>query len=211
MIKLYIESIGKTLEIENGIYQIIIENPITYRNIVLNVDTEIILSNDNKVFDLNKESIIIKDPLSIDINDSKILKSLYKLLEKTINEKYSNDIYEVEKALFNLAEELIISSNCNLDYESQIDISKVLSSVGIKYKYSNDYFTNLLEYIKISIRLISKNIFIIFGLSNVLCEEEINILNNELVKINSSVIDISFSSVSTKNTSLIVDEDWCIL
>lgn len=211
MIKLFIESIGKTLEIENGIYQIIIENPITYRNIVLNVDAKIILSNDNKVLDLTKEAIIINDPLGIDINDSKILKSLYKLLEKTINEKYSNDIYEVEKALFNLAEELIISSNCNLDYEFQIDISKVLSSVGIKYKYSNDYFTNLLEYIKISLKLFSKSIFIIFGLSNVLCEEEINILNNELVKINSSVIDISFSSVSTKNTSLIVDEDWCIL
>ena len=81
MIKLFIDSIGKAFEVENGIYQIIIKDPVIYRKIALDIDSEIILSVDDKTFDLMKESIIIYDPINIDINDTKIIKSLYNYIK----------------------------------------------------------------------------------------------------------------------------------
>ncbi|MGM9969482.1 MAG: type II-A CRISPR-associated protein Csn2 [Anaeroplasma sp.] len=211
MTKIFIESIGKVVEIDNGLYQIVIKNPKIYRNIALNIDSEIILSIDNKVFDLQKETIVIYDPLCIDINDIKIIKPLYKMLEKKIHENCTDDLFKMEKILFNLLDKLMISSDIQLEYDSQIDIFKLLSCVGIKYKYSNDYYLNLLHFLKINVELFFNKIFIFFGLSSVLDKEELISLNNELIKLNASVINFSFSSVSYNNTKLILDEDWCIL
>lgn len=211
MIKLFIDSIGKAFEVENGIYQIIIKDPVIYRKIALDIDSEIILSVDDKTFELMKESIIIYDPINIDINDTKIIKSLYKLIEKRLHESFNKELFRLEELLFNLSEELVLSSNFEIDYDPQIDISKLLSSLGIKYKISSDYYTNLLQYLKINIELFSKKLFIIFGLSSLLNSKEMEMLNYELILLNASVVNISYSSISHKKIELILDEDWCIL
>ncbi len=211
MIKLFIDSIGKAFEVENGIYQIIIKDPVIYRKIALDIDSEIILSVDDKTFDLMKESIIIYDPINIDINDTKIIKSLYKLIEKRLHESFNKELFRLEELLFNLSEELVLSSNFEIDYDPQIDISKLLSSLGIKYKISSHYYTNLLQYLKINIELFSKKLFIIFGLSSLLNSKEMEMLNYELILLNASVVNISYSSISHENIELILDEDWCIL
>ncbi len=211
MIKLFIDSIGKAFEVENGIYQIIIKDPVIYRKIALDIDSEIILSVDDKTFELMKESIIIYDPINIDINDTKIIKSLYKLIEKRLHESFNKELFRLEELLFNLSEELVLSSNFEIDYDPQIDISKLLSSLGIKYKISSDYYTNLLQYLKINIELFSKKLFIIFGLSSLLNSKEMEMLNYELILLNASVVNISYSSISHEKIELILDEDWCIL
>ena len=211
MIKLFIDSIGKAFEVENGIYQIIIKDPVIYRKIALDIDSEIILSVDDKTFELMKESIIIYDPINIDINDTKIIKSLYKLIEKRLHESFNKELFRLEEILFNLSEELVLSSNFEIDYDPQIDISKLLSSLGIKYKISSDYYTNLLQYLKINIELFSKKLFIIFGLSSLLNSKEMEMLNYELILLNASVVSISYSSISNEKIELILDEDWCIL
>lgn len=211
MMKLFIETIDKAIDIENGIYQIKIENPITYRNIAINIDTEIILSNAGKIISLDKEVIIIHNPFNLDINDSKTIKALYKLLEKEIHGKLENELLIIEKVLFEISDKLILSSNINLDYEAQIDVSKLLSCLGIKYNTYDDYLSNLLQYIKIQSNLFSKKIIIFFGLSSMLSVDEINRLNVELINNDISLIDISFSIKNISNNSLIIDEDWCIL
>ena len=211
MMKLFIETIDKAIDIENGIYQIKIENPITYRNIAINIDTEIILSNAGKIISLDKEVIIIHNPFNFDINDPKTIKALYKLLEKEIHGKLENELLNIEKVLFEISDKLILSSNINLDYEAQIDVSKLLSCLGIKYNTYDDYLSNLLQYIKIQSNLFSKKIIIFFGLSSMLSLDEINRLNVELINNDISLIDISFSIKNISNNSLIIDEDWCIL
>ena len=105
----------------------------------------------------------------------------------------------------------MLSSNFEIDYDPQIDISKLLSSLGIKYKISSDYYTNLLQYLKINIELFSKKLFIIFGLSSLLNSKEMEMLNYELILLNTSVVNISYSSISHEKIELILDEDWCIL
>ena len=82
MKKIFIKSIGKTIEIDNGVYQVIIENSNIYRNIAINIESEIVLSKDDKLLSIDKEIAVIYDPFNIDLNDPKTIKSLYKLLEK---------------------------------------------------------------------------------------------------------------------------------
>ena len=159
----------------------------------------------------SKKLIIIHNPFNLDINDSKTIKALYKLLEKEIHGKLENELLIIEKVLFEISDKLILSSNINLDYEAQIDVSKLLSCLGIKYNTYDDYLSNLLQYIKIQSNLFSKKIIIFFGLSSMLSVDEINRLNVELINNDISLIDISFSIKNISNNSLIIDEDWCIL
>lgn len=212
MIKLYINSINKTIDIKHGLYQIIIENPNLYRNIAINIEDEITLSIDEKIISFEKSTAVFYDPFNIDLNDSKNVKSLYKVLEKELHNSLGSELNDIENIFYDIVEKLIISSNMNIDYESQIDISKLLACFGIKYTIYEDYMLNLIQLIKIQYELLSKKIVFFFGLSTVLNNNEINMLNTELLKNGLSVIDISFYPKKIDSVNyLIIDEDFCIL
>ncbi len=212
MIKLYINSINKTIDIKHGLYQIIIENPNLYRNIAINIEDEITLSIDEKIISFEKSTSVFYDPFNIDLNDSKNVKSLYKVLEKELHNSLVSELNDIENVFYDIVEKLIISSNMNIDYESQIDISKLLACFGIKYTIYEDYMLNLIQLIKIQYELLSKKIVFFFGLSTVLNNNEINMLNTELLKNGLSVIDISFyPKIIDSVNYLIIDEDFCIL
>ena len=212
MIKVFIESISKNIELKTGLYRIILENPNLYRNIAINIESEIVISYDNKTIPFEKAAVAIYDPFNIDLNDSKNIKILYKLLEREIHESYGDELRNIEHLLFDMSEKLILSSNVNIDYEPQVDISKLLSCFGIKYVVYDEYLLNLIQFIRIQHELFSKKIVLFFGLSTVLNEEEFEMFNEELIKNEFKVLDISFYPKNTKtDNSLIIDEDWCIL
>lgn len=210
MKKMHFKSLNYTITLDEPIKGISIEDPSIYRDIALNIYNEIIYSIDDKLFDLEKESIIIYDPLNINLNDIKLLKGLYKKLEKEIHFSFEDKLNNIEKDIFEIVEMLSNNSELSLDYSPLIDVSKLFSSVNIQYRRYETYLENLLQYFKAYYDIYSTNVVISFGLVNCLTNKEIESLKKELIYLGINVLDISSTNKSTVS-SLIVDEDWCIL
>lgn len=213
MRKLFIKLIQKKIDIDSSIIKINIEEPLCFRGISCNFVENIVYSDNDIVLDLSKKAIVIYNPYQINVNESKLLKHLYKKLEKTILEEYPNMLSELEKILFAMLDELINKSNYPIDYQSNIDISKLLSCLNVNYDDIplDKYVEKLIRYISINKEINNDiDLIISYGLLNLLTQKELYILEEKLCDLDITLIDISFIQKNTE-PSLIVDGDWCII
>lgn len=213
MKKIFIKLLGKTLEVNTSIIKVIVEDPICFREISCNLMDNIIYSENDIVLDLDKMLIIIYNPYQIDVNDSKLLKHLYKKIEKNILEEFPKELIELENSLFDLLDKLMIKNNYSIDYQSNIDIPKLLASLNVTYEELplEKYVDRLIQYIEVNKEINKKlDLIVSFGLLNLMSQEETSNLEEYFFDNGISLIDISFNQKNTK-ISLIVDGDWCII
>ena len=213
MRKVFIKSLQKLIDIDLSIVRILIEEPLCFREISCNLLENIVYSENDEVIEISKKSMIIYNPYQININDSKILKHLYKKIEKNILENHSDNLANLENVFFNLLDDIIEKDEYHIDYHPTIDISKLLLSVNVNViepTYEN-YIERLIQYLILNKEINSSiNIILSFGLLNILTEEETEVLDTFLRDMEITLIDFSFKQKNITST-LIVDEDWCII
>lgn len=164
MKKIFFKLLDYKFDIDKEISIISIENPILYRSLSLNIYENIIYSINDTIMDLNKHSLIILNPFNITLNETKLIKYLYKDLEKELLNNEAEDLSTVETYLLNIVEKLSINTNIPIDYSEIIDINKLLSSLNIKYKDCENYLETLVYYIKLTNEIYQNSIIISFGL-----------------------------------------------
>lgn len=182
----------------------------SYRNFAQNVLENIIFSIDNNEVDLNKYGLIIYDPFNIDLNDKKLIGLLYKKLEKNIFEEEKIIIGNIEQECLKLFELLSLKINTPIDYNNNIDYSKLFSSFEIKILQPSNYLEKLLQYLSLITEIFHTKLIISFGLLPLLTKEEINLLDKELIQFGLSLIDIQYHKDDDRET-LYIEEDWCII
>lgn len=210
MKKIFFKLLDYKFDIDKEISIISIENPILYRSLSLNIYENIIYSINDTIMDLNKHSLIILNPFNITLNETKLIKYLYKDLEKELLNNEAEDLSTVETYLLNIVEKLSINTNIPIDYSEIIDINKLLSSLNIKYKDCENYLETLVYYIKLTNEIYQNTIIISFGLLFLLEKKEIELLKKELMILNINLIDIQFNSQNNLK-DVIIDDDWCLL
>lgn len=210
MKKIFFKLLDYKFDIDKEISIISIENPILYRSLSLNIYENIIYSINDTIMDLNKHSLIILNPFNITLNETKLIKYLYKDLEKELVNNEAEDLSTVETYLLNIVEKLSINTNIPIDYSEIIDINKLLSSLNIKYKECENYLETLVYYIKLTNEIYQNTIIISFGLLFLLEKKEIELLKKELKILNINLIDIQFNSQNNLK-DVIIDDDWCLL
>ncbi len=209
MKKIYIEPINYVLKLENPIDKIYIDNQVIYRTISLKLSDNFILSINNNNADLEKNTLIIYNPFELNINDPKLIKALYKKLELKILSPLNETFNSIETKLFEFINELTFDE-MPLDFEKEIDLKKLFSCLGILYYESEDYLERLVNYIKVYNDVFKNSFIISFGLTNLLKEDEEQLLTRELKLLNINLVDIIFCQKNKQNT-LYIDDDWCII
>lgn len=209
MKKIYIEPINYVLKLENPIDKIYIDNQVIYRTISLKLSDNFILSINNNNADLEKNTLIIYNPFELNINDPKLIKALYKKLELKILSPLNETFNSIETKLFEFINELTFDE-MPLDFEKEIDVKKLFSCLGILYYESEDYLERLVNYIKVYNDVFKNSFIISFGLTNLLKEDEEQLLTRELKLLNINLVDIIFCQKNKQNT-LYIDDDWCII
>lgn len=210
MKKIFFKPLDYKFDVEKEISIISIENPILYRLLSLNIYDNIIYSINDIVMDLNKHGLVILNPFNITLNETKLLKYLYKDLEKELINNEIEDLSVIETYLLNIMEKLSINTSIPIEYNETIDINKLLNSLNIKYKECDNYLETLVYYIKLTNEISQNTIIISFGLLFLLENNEIELLKKELSILNINLIDIQFNSQNNLK-DVIIDTDWCLL
>lgn len=136
MKKVYVKPINKVIELNKNVNSIIIESPSLLRSIYFDLNNNIIYSINNIPFELEKIACVIKSPLDLDLNEVKIIKNLYKKLEKHIIEEKFEKLNIIESKLFELIDEVIEDTIIPVECNEKIDIQKLLGSLSIAYRES---------------------------------------------------------------------------
>jgi CRISPR type II-A-associated protein Csn2 len=202
----------KAIDLNSSLTLIQLENSWYYRNIVFNLDQFIILSIDNKEVNIDKECLIIYNPYQINLKEKKLVNALYKKIETSLNEEKRMMLMDIESKSIELLESISDDLNVGIDYNDNIDISKLLSSFDLSFKEpdTTNYLEVLISYFKINIELFKTKFIITYGLSFLLSNEETATLEHELSILGINLIDFCFIK-NNLNQSLIIDDDWCII
>ena len=208
--KLFIREINELVVLDKPLVSIRFTDPVAYRNFIFNLDDNLILSINDSQVNFQTKSLIINNPLNIEINDKKTLTSLYKKLTYRISDNIRKQIVKVEKDIFDLIEMISMESECILEYSDSFDIVKILQmyQVAIKEVKKENFLEFILTYIKINFELNNYCIVLSVGLTQLLAEEEIIILKNELAINQICIVDFYFNNNNPQSDYLTIDNEW---
>lgn len=195
---------------ENTIYTLVFENKKYYRENIKELISQhkgnegnYIYSNDNKEISFEKNSYIITDIFSIEINSKKILSKIYNsLLKQILDDTVEYNVLKTYiRAYF---EKLIFNSPFEVEQVEEIDVNSLLKLGDFRiHVEDDDIVEKFIKFLKVLVQLCGINIIFIVGLHNVFKDEEIKAIYKEACVNKISVINIEFQQF--KNLS---DENY---
>ena len=188
---------------------------LNFYNSLINQDSEYFSFSENytKKIDLFKKSIFIENILSLNLNDKKIINSLYKQIEK-YSYKYELKIFEINKMIQELLAEIKMDIDGEAENDMDLSLGKLLGMYNFKFiEEKEDFKINLISYLR-NLKNIS-NFSVVFVLDGIkfLDIGDYLLLEKELEKLECTLINFSFISTSdiTKNIkNITVDDVGCI-
>lgn len=199
----------------------IIESPELFSKYVLELykqteaeEGNFVLSEQDKELDIAKYVEIISDPLSINLNDKKILNKLYSELSKNA---YAEECYlhtqEVLSALQKYFAFLETSSNYFLEDDEEPDIIAIFKALNVKLSvYSENLFELLWQYIKATSELLKKKLIVFVNIRSYLTQEQVIelIKNADYNEISLLLIENCQKGCPTDSVHyIIIDKDGC--
>lgn len=207
---------------ENTIYTLVFENKRYYRENIIELinqhkgnEGSFIISKNSKEIEFDKDSYIITDIFSIDINSKKVLTKVYSSLLKLLVEDVSryNELSTNIKVYF---EKLIFDSSLEIEQGEEIDMISLLKLGDFKiYVDNDDILDKFIKFLKVLTELCNCKIIFIVGLHNVFIIDEIKEIYKEVCLNKINIINIEyqqFENISNENYKEIVyifDKDNC--
>ena len=207
---------------ENTIYTLVFENKRYYRENIIELinqhkgnEGNFIISNNSKEIEFAKDSHIITDIFSIDINSKKVLNKVYSSLLKLVVEDVSkyNELSTNIKVYF---EKLIFDSSLEIEQGEEIDMSSLLKLGDFKIHVDNDdILEKFIKFLKVLTELCNCKIVFVVGLHNVFTIDEIKEVYKEVCLNKINIINIEyqqFENISNENYKEIIyifDKDNC--
>ncbi len=211
MKKVFIKPLNRLIEIAERLIEISIDNPLIFRELTFNMYDNLIVSVDNVEIDLNKYGHIIYNPYDLSLTDKKVVNALYSMISKNISNCYANEILSIENKFINILDDVFYNISIPFQYENEIDISKLLAGIGVKYPTveKEKYIEQLSLYLKIYSEVCRVKCFVSLNLVNMLASEEIILLKDTLKVLDVVLIDCYINNNDNHQNTLIIDSDWC--
>lgn len=210
MIKIFIKPINELIIVNEEITNMCFVDKTNYRDFVINLYDNIILSIDDTPVSIDSKALIIFDPLNIEINDKKTLTLLYKKLSHRVSEKVQEKIRKIEQDILELLEIVSVESMFPIEYEDSFELIKIFQmyQISIQELKKENYLEFIVTYIKTNLELNNYNIVVSFGLTRLLTADEINKLTKELAINQINIVDFYYDDSKPKDNYLVIDSDW---
>lgn len=167
----------------------IIESPESFSGYVLELSTQIdgnegqfVLSEKNKELDLAKKAELIFNPLTVDINERKILNKLY--MELSDLSKGEEMYIKTVELLRHLQEYMLELEQCTeyiLEFDQETDMSALLKAVNIHYETRDmDFLERLVQYMKVLAAVVEIKVFMFVNLRSYLTEHQMQEVIKEM-------------------------------
>ena len=167
----------------------IIESPKSFSEYVLELSTQIdgnegqfVLSEKNKEMDLAKKAELIFNPLTVDINERKILNKLY--MELSDLSKGEEMYIKTVELLRHLQEYMLELEQCTeyiLEFDQETDMSALLKAVNIHYETRDmDFLERLVQYMKVLAAVVGIKVFMFVNLRSYLTDHQMQEVIKEM-------------------------------
>lgn len=212
MRKVLLKSVKELLYLEEPVTLVAIENPIYYRNLAYCLDNEILLSENDQPLDLDKYGLFIRDPFDLNINDPRLIKMMYKRIDKSRTDEINRKLMLINKEINDVVYELSLNLDVAVDIGSEIDFHKMLSAINLHFvdPTFESFSEMFIKYLKVNSMFSSIKVVFSFGLFSVLSKDEISEITKEVELLELNIVNFEIQKNDIKST-LIIDKDWCIL
>ena len=220
--RLYFQSSDFALELKEGKVQgVCIESPKIMKTMVQDLwdslhgkDAPLFLTDQEKVFKLDKEVAIIWHPYLIDVNERKIISKLYQEMQEIVDEEMSIEKSALNSAIVNFLDSAVQLVPYPISFTLDIDIQALFKDYSLKIDVDGEgLLDNIINYIKLSHQIIKSRIYVFFHLCSYLDKEEIGYLS-EMAKyegVTLLLIEGHLPEEKTAEEWLIIDRDQCMI
>lgn len=206
---------------ENKITTIVIENPLVMSEVIRNIsrqvngeDGEWILSEQDKIFSVEKSGIFLDNPLMVNSNEKRILTRLYKELSEQANTLMYEDYTRINSYIVSFLERLLDTVPYHLDMEVDMDLTGILKLYGVKIESEGvSVLEALLDYLRALSCICNIRVAFILNVKQFLTLEEVRQLYEFCFYEKMYLINLE----GQKNYNLeqekcvIIDKDLCII
>lgn len=206
---------------ENKITTIVIENPLVMSEVIRNIsrqvngeDGEWILSEQDKIFSVEKSGIFLDNPLMVNSNEKRILTRLYKELSEQANTLMYEDYTRINSYIVSFLERLLDTVPYHLDMEVDMDLTGILKLYGVKIESEGvSVLEALLDYLRALSCICNIRVIWILNVKQFLTVEEVQQLYEFCFYEKTLLINLE----GQKNYNLehekcvIIDKDLCII
>ena len=200
---------------------LIVEHPQTLTNITQNLYQEyigeegnIIFSDNDKIFPMNKKVMLLLNPFLGDLNDKRLMKALYLKIQEIAKES-SEEAETINQHNLTYIEKLIEKMQYdNIIYDFGFSVESLLKMYSVRIE---DNYTNLVEYLseffKASKELCGIDAIIILNLHQYVTDVELEQLYKMAAyyKLKLLIIDSKEPQVSLDEKTYLIDKDCCLI
>lgn len=206
---------------ENQIITLVVENPRVMSDMLRDIYRQVngeeggwILSENDKIFPLEKTSVLLDNPLAADCNEKKILTKLYKELSEQAKTSLYEECTQVNSHVVDFLEKLFATVPYHLEMELDMDIAGLLKLYGVKIETDGaDVLEALIDYLRAISSICAIKLVWILNLKQFLTEEQVWQLYEFCFYEKIYLINLE----GQKNYSLkqekcvIIDKDLCVI
>ena len=206
---------------ETTVYLVILESPTLMRQFIEDLDMQLsldagsfVLSEKQKTLQLSRYAEFIFNPISVEINQKRLLSKVYQQIEKNaVGEEMYLRTQEVRQSIHAYMQDLMMTVDCPLDYNLDFSVGKLLSPIGVQFAAEGTALSRLVQYIDLCNQLLGIEVVFIYQMSSLFTREEIILFCEDMAyrKIAIVFIEASLPESVTYNKILIVDNDLCIV
>ena len=199
---------------------LIVENVELFRELCADISDaiygdgdEFVLSNpDGKTESLVKTGLLVSDPLTVSLDDKKIVGKLYAELSKTATEKFSSELSQIDEKVIALVNKLNAESSVPIDISCATTIQPLLKAYGVAVKDDSDTPAEKLEnFLTAAVSLCGVTSIFFVNIKSYLTESELTELYRFLRY--NGVFTLLIESFAHKKLAeeftVIIDEDLC--
>lgn len=206
---------------ENKITTVVIENPLVMSEVIRDIsrqvngeDGEWILSEQDKIFSIEKSSQFIDNPLIVNSNEKRILTRLYKELSEQANTLMCEEYTQINSYIVSFLERLMYTVPYHLDMEIDMDLTGILKLYGVKMESEGvSVLEVLIDYLRALSSICNIHVIWILNVKQFLTVEEVQQLYEFCFYEKIHLINLE----GQKNYNLeqekcvIIDKDLCII
>lgn len=204
---------------ENFVDTITVENPIAFRKMVGDIwsqcngaDGKWILAEGDKEIPLERICDIIINPFSIDVNDKKMLSSLYSQMNGIATEEYMEDIMRINSEIVSLLDRIMGGMAYPIVTDINLDVNSLLKSYHVCFE-EEEGIDKIVNYIRLKHQVLGKTVFFWVNCKHFISEDEFDELVKSISyeKIHLILLEGVESNRQRFEQSIILDKDLCII
>ena len=174
-----------------------------------------ILSENGKLLDVSKYSDVIFNPLTISLNQRKMINKLYELCE--VNTKTNEMLFKwnmLQNSFISFIDELINCFDYDLQYSEKLDVKDILKVVDLKFNENSTIIEKILDYLVLANDILKIKLFVFLNIKTYLGLNELRYIIEQAQyhKFNILLIERfdAFKKIEDEKI-VIVDKDKCVI